>query len=92
MSLYVFLIIICGQVEIKRTIPKGSAESKDFKTKKIFVGGIPAVVTEGLHVELFELSKSSKNLVFISYDCVGSDCFSISVQMSSKISFQSMDK
>ncbi|KAJ0569089.1 putative RNA recognition motif domain, nucleotide-binding alpha-beta plait domain superfamily [Helianthus annuus] len=34
-------------VEIKRTIPKGSAESKDFKTKKIFVGGIPAAVTEG---------------------------------------------
>ncbi|XP_071725994.1 heterogeneous nuclear ribonucleoprotein 1-like [Rutidosis leptorrhynchoides] len=34
------------QVEIKRTIPKGSGESKDFKTKKIFVGGIPAIVTE----------------------------------------------
>ncbi|XP_024968290.1 heterogeneous nuclear ribonucleoprotein 1-like [Cynara cardunculus var. scolymus] len=34
------------QVEIKRTIPKGSAESKDFKTKKIFVGGIPTSVTE----------------------------------------------
>ncbi|KVI02099.1 Nucleotide-binding, alpha-beta plait, partial [Cynara cardunculus var. scolymus] len=33
-------------VEIKRTIPKGSAESKDFKTKKIFVGGIPTSVTE----------------------------------------------
>ncbi|MFS7922134.1 putative RNA-binding domain superfamily [Helianthus anomalus] len=40
--------VISGkQVEIKRTIPKGSAESKDFKTKKIFVGGIPAAVTEG---------------------------------------------
>lgn len=35
------------QVEIKRTIPKGSSESKDFKTKKIFVGGIPTSVTEG---------------------------------------------
>ncbi|XP_028097107.1 DAZ-associated protein 1-like, partial [Camellia sinensis] len=33
-------------VEIKRTIPKGSAESKDFKTKKIFVGGIPTSITE----------------------------------------------
>ncbi|KAG9448535.1 hypothetical protein H6P81_008500 [Aristolochia fimbriata] len=34
------------QVEIKRTIPKGSAQSKDFKTKKIFVGGIPSTITE----------------------------------------------
>ncbi|KAL2508368.1 RNA-binding (RRM/RBD/RNP motif) family protein [Forsythia ovata] len=34
------------QVEIKRTIPKGAAESKDFKTKKIFVGGVPTSVTE----------------------------------------------
>ncbi|XP_074365473.1 heterogeneous nuclear ribonucleoprotein 1-like isoform X1 [Apium graveolens] len=34
------------QVEIKRTIPKGSSDSKDFKTKKIFVGGIPTSVTE----------------------------------------------
>lgn len=34
------------QVEIKRTIPKGSAQSKDFKTKKIFVGGIPSTVSE----------------------------------------------
>ncbi|XP_031092047.1 heterogeneous nuclear ribonucleoprotein 1-like [Ipomoea triloba] len=39
-------IINGKQVEIKRTIPKGSAESKDIKTKKIFVGGIPTVVTE----------------------------------------------
>lgn len=38
---------LCGQVEIKRTIPKGSGDSKDFKTKKIFVGGIPTAVTEG---------------------------------------------
>lgn len=37
------------QVEIKRTIPKGAGgnQSKDFKTKKIFVGGIPSTVTEG---------------------------------------------
>ncbi|OMO83782.1 hypothetical protein CCACVL1_11191 [Corchorus capsularis] len=34
------------QVEIKRTIPKGSSHSKDFKTKKIFVGGIPSSMTE----------------------------------------------
>ncbi|KAL5548667.1 hypothetical protein UlMin_003898 [Ulmus minor] len=34
------------QVEIKRTIPKGQGQSKDFKTKKIFVGGIPSAVTE----------------------------------------------
>ncbi|XP_042498875.1 heterogeneous nuclear ribonucleoprotein 1-like [Macadamia integrifolia] len=34
------------QVEIKRTIPKGSLQSKDFKTKKIFVGGVPTTVTE----------------------------------------------
>ena len=35
------------QVEIKRTIPKGQGQSKDFKTKKIFVRGIPYTVTEG---------------------------------------------
>lgn len=34
------------QVEIKRTIPKGSGDSRDYKTKKIFVGGIPTSVTE----------------------------------------------
>ncbi|KAK8930911.1 Heterogeneous nuclear ribonucleoprotein 1 [Platanthera zijinensis] len=38
-------IINGKQVEIKRTIPKGSAQSKDFKTKNIFVGGIPSFVT-----------------------------------------------
>lgn len=38
------------QVEIKRTIPKGAGgnQSKDIKTKKIFVGGIPSTVTEGI--------------------------------------------
>lgn len=35
------------QVEIKRTIPKGVAPLKDFKTRKIFVGGIPITLTEG---------------------------------------------
>ncbi|CAA7016327.1 unnamed protein product [Microthlaspi erraticum] len=41
-------IINGKQVEIKRTIPKGAGgnQSKDFKTKKIFVGGIPSAVTE----------------------------------------------
>ncbi|KAJ4837183.1 hypothetical protein Tsubulata_043722 [Turnera subulata] len=34
------------QVEIKRTIPKGSAQTSDFKTKKIFVGGIPTSLNE----------------------------------------------
>lgn len=34
-------------MEIKRTIPKGSSNSRDFKTKKIFVGGIPTSVDEG---------------------------------------------
>uniref|UniRef100_A0A0E0LWA8 RRM domain-containing protein n=1 Tax=Oryza punctata TaxID=4537 RepID=A0A0E0LWA8_ORYPU len=34
------------QVEIKRTIPKDSMQSKDFKTKKIFVGGLPQALTE----------------------------------------------
>ncbi|KAM0060428.1 putative RNA recognition motif domain, nucleotide-binding alpha-beta plait domain superfamily [Helianthus debilis subsp. tardiflorus] len=46
--------VISGkQVEIKRTIPKGSPESKDFKTKKIFVGGIPAAVIEDEFKEFF---------------------------------------
>nr|CBH19571.1 RNA recognition motif containing protein [Oryza sativa Indica Group] len=34
------------QVEIKRTIPKDSVQSKDFKTKKIFVGGLPQAQAE----------------------------------------------
>ncbi|GAB2215105.1 hypothetical protein Drorol1_Dr00019480 [Drosera rotundifolia] len=33
-------------VEIKRTIPKGASQGNDFKTKKIFVGGIPTSLTE----------------------------------------------
>lgn len=33
-------------VEIKRTIPRGSAATKGPKTKKIFVGGIPTSITE----------------------------------------------
>ncbi|KAG6494902.1 heterogeneous nuclear ribonucleoprotein 1-like [Zingiber officinale] len=39
--------IINGKtVEIKRTIPKGAAPLKDFKTRKIFVGGISLSFTE----------------------------------------------
>ncbi|KAI3961041.1 hypothetical protein MKW92_003374 [Papaver armeniacum] len=34
------------QVEIKRTIPKRTMGSKDLKTKKIFVGGIPTSINE----------------------------------------------
>lgn len=34
-------------MEIKRTIPRGGgSSSKDFKTKKIFVGGIPTTISE----------------------------------------------
>ncbi|KAA8526637.1 hypothetical protein F0562_008160 [Nyssa sinensis] len=70
------------QVEIKRTIPKGSAESKDFKTKKIFVGGIPTSVTEDEFKNFFSkygkvveheiirdhISKRSRGFGFIVFD------------------------
>ncbi|VFQ89425.1 unnamed protein product [Cuscuta campestris] len=46
-------IINDKQVEIKRTIPKGSSESKDFKTKKIFVGGIPTSISEDEFKDFF---------------------------------------
>lgn len=39
-------IINGKQVEIKRTIPRGSSQSNDFKTRKIFVGGILTSVSE----------------------------------------------
>ncbi|KAK9087290.1 hypothetical protein Syun_029684 [Stephania yunnanensis] len=45
-------------VEIKRTIPKGSVQSKDFKTKKIFVGGVPTTVSEDEFKNFF--SKNGK--------------------------------
>ncbi|XP_068666844.1 uncharacterized protein [Aristolochia californica] len=41
------------QVEIKRTIPKGAVGTKDFRTKKIFVGGIPTTVNEDEFKEFF---------------------------------------
>ncbi|GAV89484.1 LOW QUALITY PROTEIN: RRM_1 domain-containing protein, partial [Cephalotus follicularis] len=44
------------QVEIKRTIPKGSGQLKDFKTTKIFVGGIPVVYEDELE-NLFKYGK-----------------------------------
>lgn len=46
------------QVEIKRTIPREAIPgARDFKTRKIFVGGIPTSVTEGeVLVEGFLLS------------------------------------
>ncbi|CAL5325677.1 unnamed protein product [Camellia sinensis] len=46
-------IINGKQVEIKRTIPKGAIGSKDFKTKKIFVGGIPTTVNEDEFKDFF---------------------------------------
>ncbi|XP_024032388.1 uncharacterized RNA-binding protein C660.15-like, partial [Morus notabilis] len=44
MGLFFFPLFL--KVEIKRTIPRGAGGSKDFKTKKIFVGGIPTTVNE----------------------------------------------
>ncbi|KAG9158924.1 hypothetical protein Leryth_013308 [Lithospermum erythrorhizon] len=46
-------IINGKQVEIKRTTPRGAHGSKDFKTKKIFVGGIPTSVTEDEFKDFF---------------------------------------
>ncbi|KAJ1697825.1 hypothetical protein LUZ63_006337 [Rhynchospora breviuscula] len=41
------------EVEIKRTIPKGAAPLKDFKTKKIFVGGLPSSINDDEFREFF---------------------------------------
>ncbi|XP_010528226.1 PREDICTED: heterogeneous nuclear ribonucleoprotein 1 isoform X2 [Tarenaya hassleriana] len=46
-------IINGKQVEIKRTIPRGSMSSNDIKTKKIFVGGIPSSVDDDEFKEFF---------------------------------------
>ncbi|KAG5569894.1 hypothetical protein H5410_059660 [Solanum commersonii] len=70
------------QVEIKRTIPKGSAESKNFRTKKVFVGGIPTTMDEDEFKGFFSkygkvidykiirdhVSKRSRCFGFIEYD------------------------
>lgn len=48
LQLCYFVFLCYHQVEIKRTIPKGAAQLEDFKTKKIFVGGIPSNVSEGI--------------------------------------------
>ena len=46
--LYIFLSI---KVEVKRTVPREEMSTKDApnKTRKIFVGGIPASLTEGTY-------------------------------------------
>ncbi|KQJ96061.1 heterogeneous nuclear ribonucleoprotein 1 [Brachypodium distachyon] len=41
------------QVEIKRTIPKGAAPLKDFKTKKIFVGGLVSTLKDDEFKDFF---------------------------------------
>ncbi|PON87983.1 Splicing factor-like protein [Trema orientale] len=41
------------QVEIKRTIPKGSQQANNFKTKKVFVGGIPTTVSDDEFSDFF---------------------------------------
>ncbi|KAG2307774.1 hypothetical protein Bca52824_027522 [Brassica carinata] len=46
-------IINGKQVEIKRTIPRGSMSSNEIKTKKIFVGGIPSTVDDDEFKEFF---------------------------------------
>lgn len=45
------------QVEVKRTVPKEDMQVKGSpKTKKIFVGGLPLTLTEGIIKEEFLLS------------------------------------
>ncbi|XP_022888850.1 heterogeneous nuclear ribonucleoprotein 1 [Olea europaea var. sylvestris] len=54
-------IINGKQVEIKRTIPRG-ANIKDFRTKKIFVGGIPTTVGEDEFGDFFSKLGEVKEL------------------------------
>ncbi|KAL0460318.1 UNVERIFIED_CONTAM: Heterogeneous nuclear ribonucleoprotein 1 [Sesamum latifolium] len=61
------------QVEIKRTIPKGSGDSKDFKTKKIFVGGSLLLLLKYGKVVEHEIirdhvTKRSRGFGFIVFD------------------------
>jgi RNA recognition motif-containing protein len=66
------------QVEIKRTIPKGSMQlnNKDFKTKKIFAGGLPSTLTEGNAYMVYDIHPSSSLvLVWLSLHMYLSDDF-----------------
>lgn len=46
------IIIFFYQVEVKRTVPREDMEVRGIiKTKKIFVGGLPASLTNGVVVE-----------------------------------------
>ncbi|KAK9114369.1 hypothetical protein Syun_021166 [Stephania yunnanensis] len=51
-------------VEIKRTIPKGSVRSKDFKTKKIFVGGVPTAVSRRLTTTVMSFASFGSRSLF----------------------------
>lgn len=46
---FVSIIQFVDQVEVKRTVPKEDMQVKGApKTKKIFVGGLPVSLTEGI--------------------------------------------
>ena len=54
------------QVEIKRTIPRGSmSSSNEIKTKKIFVGGIPSTVDDGRTLGSFIIILSFHDHVYL---------------------------
>lgn len=77
-------------MEIKRTIPKGAMGSRDFKTKKIFVGGIPTTVNEGdFSLVLLQLSFASIRFVI---NCKGGYVFVVNGQTSSGTSFHNLER